>query len=81
MIIIISIIIFFQSDVDPRPPKKRASLELIEQPEDIENLSVKELKEILATNFVNYKGCCEKVELLERVKLLWLDTQNNKNSK
>uniref|UniRef100_H0Z3C4 RING-type E3 ubiquitin transferase n=1 Tax=Taeniopygia guttata TaxID=59729 RepID=H0Z3C4_TAEGU len=29
------------------------------------------LKEILARNFVNYKGCCEKWELLERVTRLY----------
>ncbi|NXI28509.1 RFFL ligase, partial [Sterrhoptilus dennistouni] len=38
---------------------------------DINALSVRQLKEILARNFVNYKGCCEKWELLERVTRLY----------
>lgn len=38
---------------------------------DIDALSVRQLKEILARNFVNYKGCCEKWELMERVTRLF----------
>uniref|UniRef100_A0A8C6Y2C9 RING-type E3 ubiquitin transferase n=1 Tax=Naja naja TaxID=35670 RepID=A0A8C6Y2C9_NAJNA len=38
---------------------------------DIDALSVRQLKEILARNFVNYKGCCEKWELMERVTRLY----------
>jgi hypothetical protein len=41
--------------------------------EDIEGLTVRQLKEILARNFVNYKGCCEKWELMERVTRLYKD--------
>lgn len=41
--------------------------------EDIEGLNVRQLKEILARNFVNYKGCCEKWELMERVTRLYKD--------
>ncbi|KAB0393690.1 hypothetical protein E2I00_010796 [Balaenoptera physalus] len=33
-------------------------------PTDIEGLTVRHLKEILAHNFINYKGCCEKWELM-----------------
>ena len=32
---------------------------------------MKELKQILTANFVDFTGCCEKQELLERVRLLW----------
>lgn len=39
-------------------------------------LSVRQLKEILARNFVNYTGCCEKWELMERVRRLYQDQQN-----
>lgn len=42
---------------------------------DIEALSVRQLKRILARNFVNYKGCCEKWELMERVIRLFQDQQ------
>ncbi|KAK1900631.1 E3 ubiquitin-protein ligase rififylin, partial [Dissostichus eleginoides] len=46
---------------------RRASLSDLSSVDDIEALSVRQLKEILARNFVNYKGCCEKWELMERV--------------
>ena len=43
----------------------------------IEDLTIKQLKEILTANFVDYKGCCEKRELIERVRRLWQDSQKN----
>ncbi|XP_055381792.1 myb-like protein X isoform X2 [Condylostylus longicornis] len=43
--------------------------------EEIDELSVKQLKEILMLNRIDYKGCCEKHELLERVHRLWKDLQ------
>ncbi|XP_029025971.1 E3 ubiquitin-protein ligase rififylin [Betta splendens] len=55
---------------------RRASLSDISCEDDIEALSVRQLKEILARNFVNYKGCCEKWELMERVTRLYQDQQN-----
>lgn len=54
-------------------PGRRASLSLLSSLEDVEQLSVRQLKEILARNFVNYKGCCEKWELMERVTRLYQD--------
>uniref|UniRef100_UPI003AAB6A63 E3 ubiquitin-protein ligase rififylin n=1 Tax=Centroberyx gerrardi TaxID=166262 RepID=UPI003AAB6A63 len=54
---------------------RRASLSDLTCPDDIEALSVRQLKEILARNFVNYKGCCEKWELMERVTRLYQDQQ------
>lgn len=41
--------------------------------QELECLSVKQLKEILMVNRVDFKGCCEKQELLERVERLWKD--------
>lgn len=41
--------------------------------EELDDLSVKQLKEILTINRVNFKGCCEKQELKERVLRLWDD--------
>lgn len=38
---------------------------------ELEDLTVKQLKEILMLNRVDFKGCCEKNELLDRVKRLW----------
>ncbi|XP_076002497.1 E3 ubiquitin-protein ligase rififylin [Genypterus blacodes] len=55
---------------------RRASLADLSCLDDIEALSVRQLKEILARNFVDYKGCCEKWELMERVNRLYLDQQN-----
>uniref|UniRef100_A0ABM5EMR0 RING-type E3 ubiquitin transferase n=2 Tax=Pogona vitticeps TaxID=103695 RepID=A0ABM5EMR0_9SAUR len=50
---------------------RRASLSDLTSVRDIGALSVRQLKEILARNFVNYKGCCEKWELMERVTRLY----------
>ncbi|XP_061674082.1 E3 ubiquitin-protein ligase RNF34-like [Syngnathoides biaculeatus] len=58
----------------------RASLTDISGVGDIEGLSVRQLKEILARNFVNYSGCCEKWELVERVGRLYRETEENRKS-
>ncbi|XP_045045987.2 E3 ubiquitin-protein ligase rififylin isoform X1 [Desmodus rotundus] len=58
---------------DSSVPGRRASLSDLTDLEDIEGLTVRQLKEILARNFVNYKGCCEKWELMERVTRLYKD--------
>ena len=47
--------------------------------EDIESLSVRQLKEILARIFVDYKGCCEKWELMEKVTRLYHDHRDRHN--
>lgn len=44
--------------------------------EELDELTVKQLKEVLMLNRVDFKGCCEKSELLERVQRLWDDLQN-----
>uniref|UniRef100_A0A3Q4B3V5 RING-type domain-containing protein n=1 Tax=Mola mola TaxID=94237 RepID=A0A3Q4B3V5_MOLML len=54
---------------------RRASLSDLSCLDDIEALSVRQLKEILARNFVNYTGCCEKWELMERVRRLYQEQQ------
>ncbi|XP_051891815.1 E3 ubiquitin-protein ligase rififylin isoform X2 [Pristis pectinata] len=61
------------------PGRHRASLSDLTCVEDIEALSVRQLKEILARNFVNYKGCCEKWELMERVTRLYNDQKDLQN--
>lgn len=43
------------------------------QAEDIRNLSVLQLKETLAVNFVDFRGCVEKRELVELTMRLWLE--------
>lgn len=58
---------------------RRASLSDLSSVEDIEGLSVRQLKEILARNFVNYQGCCEKWELMEKVTHLFNDQKDLHN--
>ncbi|KAG7471108.1 hypothetical protein MATL_G00120950 [Megalops atlanticus] len=68
------------SDVEETAaPGRRASLSDLSGVEDIEALSVRQLKEILARNFVNYKGCCEKWELMERVTRLYNEQKDLQN--
>ncbi|XP_023292519.2 RING finger protein B [Lucilia cuprina] len=47
------------------------NLDEIESMKQLECLTVKQLKEILMLHRVDYKGCCEKQELLDRVERLW----------
>uniref|UniRef100_A0A3B4B783 RING-type domain-containing protein n=1 Tax=Periophthalmus magnuspinnatus TaxID=409849 RepID=A0A3B4B783_9GOBI len=68
------------SDSLHSPRRIRASLSDLDTEEAIENLSVRQLKEILARNFVNYSGCCEKWELLERVHRLYRENEQNRKS-
>ena len=62
---------------DPRPARKFTALKDVKDESSIEDLTIKQLKEILTANFVDYKGCCEKRELIERVRRLWQDSQKN----
>lgn len=59
----------------PMPASVGKSLSQIQKVEEVEQLSVKELKTILTANFVDFKGCCEKKELLDRVAALWKSKQ------
>ncbi|MEQ2164539.1 hypothetical protein GOODEAATRI_007726 [Goodea atripinnis] len=69
------------SQVSPATERRiRASLSDLDNEEAIENLSVRQLKEILARNFVNYSGCCEKWELLDRVHRLYRENEQNRKS-
>lgn len=46
-----------QAEPTSQAPKRRASLSDINTETDIDSLSIKQIKEILANNFVEYKGC------------------------
>ncbi|PNF39097.1 hypothetical protein B7P43_G04140 [Cryptotermes secundus] len=46
--------------------------------EDLEKLTVKQLKELLSLNRVDYRGCCEKPELMERVTRLWQESSQTR---
>ena len=53
----------------------------IEKLEDLHELSVKQMKDILAMNRVAYKGVVEKQELLKIVKRLWEQEQKSQTGK
>ncbi|XP_034177696.1 E3 ubiquitin-protein ligase RNF34 [Osmia lignaria lignaria] len=45
---------------------------------ELEYLSVKQLKNLLSTNRVNYKGCVEKHELLDKASRLWKEHERSR---
>ncbi len=55
-----------------------ASMSDIHQESQLQELSVRELKIILQANCINYRGCVEKRELLEKVVQLWRARQEEK---
>lgn len=46
--------------------------------EELQHLSSKDLKILLTLNRVDFKGCVERSELLERAERLWEDTAEQK---
>jgi len=52
----------------------------IKNVEQLKELSVKQLKLILTRNFIDYKGCVEKEELLSKAERLWNDRHENKQN-
>ncbi|XP_023576404.1 E3 ubiquitin-protein ligase RNF34 isoform X1 [Octodon degus] len=58
----------------------RASLSDLSSLEEVEAMSVRQLKEVLARNFVSYSGCCEKWELVEKVSRLYKENEENQKS-
>ncbi|XP_037948004.1 suppressor of Mek1 [Teleopsis dalmanni] len=64
---------------DYNSPKRSRFINLEEYGtlKDLECLSVKQLKEVLMLHRVDYKGCCEKQELLERVERLWKNLKSS----
>ncbi|XP_076125998.1 E3 ubiquitin-protein ligase RNF34a isoform X1 [Alosa pseudoharengus] len=68
-------------EVSPQTRRRaRASLSDLSSLEDVERLSVRQLKEILVRNFVSFSGCCEKWELVERVRRLYRENEENRKS-
>ncbi|CAH2086972.1 unnamed protein product [Euphydryas editha] len=59
------------SEADESP--RQLTLEQITQESQLERLSVKQLKELLTRNRVEFRGCIERAELLERARTLWTD--------
>uniref|UniRef100_A0A8C5LLH4 RING-type E3 ubiquitin transferase n=1 Tax=Leptobrachium leishanense TaxID=445787 RepID=A0A8C5LLH4_9ANUR len=69
------------SDTEPQElSRARASLSDLSTLAEIEGLTIRQLKEILARNFVNYSGCCEKWELVDKVRRLYKETEENRKS-
>ncbi|XP_030629421.1 E3 ubiquitin-protein ligase RNF34a [Chanos chanos] len=68
-------------EVSPQTRRRaRASLSDLSSLDDVEQLTVRQLKEILARNFVSFSGCCEKWELVERVRRLYRENEENRKS-
>ncbi|KAK5645566.1 hypothetical protein RI129_006866 [Pyrocoelia pectoralis] len=63
----------------PTPPSKYPKLSDFNSVEELNDLSVKQLKELLTLNRVDFKGCVEKSELLDRAQRLWNDNNQYKN--
>ena len=53
----------------------------LESAQDMRELSVKQIKDILAMNRVNFKGVVEKAELLKILERLWKQEQRLKDGK
>ncbi|KAJ8725334.1 hypothetical protein PYW08_003517 [Mythimna loreyi] len=58
------------TDNDNGTPKQ-ISLEQFSRASELDALNVKQLKELLVRNRVEYRGCLERRDLLERAKTLW----------
>lgn len=58
--------------------RKHASLSDLNSIDDIECLSIRQIKEMLAFNFVDYRDCVEKKDLVERLKRLYNSVSENK---
>ncbi|XP_064236640.1 E3 ubiquitin-protein ligase RNF34-like [Aotus nancymaae] len=69
-------------DRTPGLSKKRvrASLSDLSNLDDVEGMSVHQLKEILARNFFNCSGCCEKWELVRKANRLYKENEENQKS-
>lgn len=61
-----------------QPVRHRITLADIGSNQEIQKLNIRQLKDILVNNYVDYKGCCERQELVDRVVLLWTDHQRMK---
>lgn len=61
------------ADIPPPPsaPQCEMALEHYESVDELGQLTVMQMKLMLTRNFVDYRGCCEKAELLEKLSWLW----------
>ena len=68
-----------QRETSTPPPSQQTRLNISDLPsvDDVERLNTRQLKELLQRNYVDYKGCVEKHELVSRVARLWHDHHRN----
>ncbi|XP_065663214.1 E3 ubiquitin-protein ligase RNF34 isoform X2 [Hydra vulgaris] len=59
---------------------KWRSMDDIKDENEINNLSVIELKQVLKANFIDYRGCCEKKELMDKVIMLYKSQKKDATS-
>lgn len=59
----------------------RVQLSDIKDASELEYLNIKQLKNLLSTNRVDYKGCIERQELLNRVSRLWQEYKQSRQGK
>lgn len=67
-------------NTDPSTPST-ITLNNIKNEDEIRLLSIKQLKLLLTRNFVDYKGCVERDELVNKVLLLYRDKKQNESLK
>ncbi|KAH8864520.1 E3 ubiquitin-protein ligase [Schistosoma japonicum] len=60
--------------------KLKVKLEDLMSEESIENLSVRQIKDLLVDNFVDFIHCVEKAELIAKAKQLWRDIKQQEAS-
>ncbi|XP_066250475.1 E3 ubiquitin-protein ligase rififylin-like [Euwallacea similis] len=60
-------------------PQRHPRLEDFSKVEELNELTPKQLKILLTINRVEFRGCIEKEELLERARRLWEDNNRNKD--
>ncbi|KAM3961785.1 LOW QUALITY PROTEIN: E3 ubiquitin-protein ligase RNF34 [Aphomia sociella] len=66
-------------DHDNVAGRKHITLEQLSHASDLDALNVKQLKELLARNRVEFRGCLERADLLERAKRLWREHDSYKD--
>jgi len=65
---------------DVRVRECHVTLDNIGSYDDIDRLTVRQLKDLLVNNYIDYRGCCEKPELVKRVRELWNDHKTSDQS-
>ncbi|KAH6932177.1 hypothetical protein HPB50_003488 [Hyalomma asiaticum] len=64
----------------PSAPQCEMALEHFESVDELGQLTVMQMKLMLTRNFVDYRGCCEKAELLEKLSWLWQQKRKHQDA-